>query len=250
MRNKVSVAMITYNSIKYIKEQIDTILINLKDGDELIISDDGSKDGTIDFISSYIEKDKRIKLLNNVNHGINNNYINAIKECTGDIIFLSDDDNVWMENKIDTVLKVFSDGKKCLMVQHDCKIVDQDLNLIEESFFDYYHSKPGLFRNWIKSSYGGSLIAFRKELLKYIIPLPKHMPTYYDDWFGLMAAKHGKVIFINDKLSLWRRHSGSNSTGFVSNNSVKKQNKLVVFFKKLYERIKVRIIKLGWILFK
>lgn len=249
MRNKVSVAMITYNSIKYIKEQIDTILVNLNKDDELVISDDGSIDGTIDFINSYIKRDNRIRLLHNVNHGINNNYINAIKSCNGDIIFLSDDDNVWMDSKVDIVLEAFNKNKKCLMVQHDCKIVDQDLNLIEESFFNYYHSKPGLIKNWIKSSYGGSLIAFRKELLKYIIPLPKHMPTYYDDWFGLMAAKHGKVIFINDKLSLWRRHSGSSSTGFISNSS-KKQNRFISFFRKLRERIKVRFIKLGWILFR
>ena len=243
MENKVSVAMITYNSAKYIREQIDTILINLTESDELVISDDGSTDDTIEIINEYIKKDTRLKLVFNAEHGINNNCVNSIKNCTGDIIFLSDDDNVWLENKIKTVLAVF-EKEKCILIQHDCKIVDSELNVLNESYFSYYRAKKGIIRNIVRSTYGGSLIAFKKELLRYIVPLPKKIPTYYDDWFGIMAEKHGKVVFLNKVLSLWRRHSGSHSTGF----SNKKQK--VGFLKKFFERIYVRINKLLWVVFK
>ena len=87
-KEKVSVAMATYNGEKYIKEQIETILNNLDDKDELVISDDGSSDMTIEIINKI--NDKRIKLLEGPRKGLKKNFENAIKNTTGDVIFLSE----------------------------------------------------------------------------------------------------------------------------------------------------------------
>ena len=90
---KISVAMATYNGEKYIKKQIESILINLNKDDELIISDDGSKDKTLDIIKSI--KDKRIKIISGPKQGVIKNFENALNNCTGEYIFLSDQDDIW-----------------------------------------------------------------------------------------------------------------------------------------------------------
>ena len=131
-KEKISVAMATFNGEKYIKEQIETILENLSDNDELVISDDGSTDNTLDIISDY--NDSRIKLISGPKKGIKKNFENAINNCEGDYIFLSDQDDIWNSNKIEEVMKVFHE-KNVMLVIHDAKIVDSDNNLLEKSFF-------------------------------------------------------------------------------------------------------------------
>lgn len=102
----VSVCMATFNGEKFIKEQIDSILCQLSDYDELIVSDDGSTDKTVDIIKSY--NDRRISIFNHVRNFetnsltsiVSSNFENAIKHAKGDYIFLSDQDDVWLPNKI------------------------------------------------------------------------------------------------------------------------------------------------------
>ena len=96
----VSVCMATYNGGKYIKEQIDSILGQLSNNDELIISDDNSTDDTVDIINRI--SDSRVRLFFNKQKGYTNNFENALKQVRGDIIFLSDQDDIWMDNKVNT----------------------------------------------------------------------------------------------------------------------------------------------------
>ena len=102
----ISVCMASYNGEKYIKEQIDSILKQLSDEDELVISDDGSTDNTLSVIQSI--HDKRIKLIHNQGeHGYSRNFENALKNSKGDYIFLSDQDDVWKDNKVETILPLY-----------------------------------------------------------------------------------------------------------------------------------------------
>ena len=117
---KVSVAMATYNGEKYIQEQIDSILKNLEKKDELIISDDGSNDGTIEIIKKNIKKDNRIKLINGPKRGVIKNFENALLNCNGDYIFLSDQDDIWLPNKVKTVMSYFEQDDKLIAIVHDC----------------------------------------------------------------------------------------------------------------------------------
>jgi glycosyltransferase involved in cell wall biosynthesis len=250
---KISVALITYNSEQFLRPQIDTILENLGPEDEIVVSDDGSTDSTKDILASYASKDPRFHLFSIVHSGCNANYENAISHCTGDLIFLSDDDNVWLPNKVSAVKEVFQKNPGVWFVMHDCQICDQDLNEIRPSFFKDRNAKPGLFRNIMKCSYGGSLIAFRKELTARILPFPKKMPVFYDEWVGLEASKHGKVYFLPQILSKWRRHGGSASTGFISSNGQVVSKKKAQFkgsFKRFHQRIHTRVVKLWWALVK
>ncbi|MCD8291094.1 MAG: glycosyltransferase, partial [Prevotella sp.] len=96
---KVSVCIATYNGEKYIEEQIRSILSQLSDNDEVIISDDGSHDQTLSLIQSI--GDKRIKIFQNEGrHGFKYNFENTLKKVQGDYIFLCDQDDVWLPNKV------------------------------------------------------------------------------------------------------------------------------------------------------
>ena len=248
---KISIALVSYNAQKFIREQIDSILINMSENDELIISDDGSSDDTLKIVNEYVRDDTRIKLYEISHSGCNANYENAISHCSGDIIVLSDDDNVWMPNKLEAIKKIFNTNSRVSFVMHDCRIVNENLELIEESFLKYNKAKPGLLRNFIKSRYGGSLISFRKELLKYILPFPKNMGFFYDDWIGMMAEKHGKVIFIPEKLSLWRRYSGASSTQFIETDGQvvrKKKKHIKGLLKRIRQRFSIRFKKLIYLI--
>lgn len=205
----ISVAMTTYNGEKYIKEQVESVLKNLKKQDEIIISDDGSTDNTIEIIENF--NDSRIKIYKNNHLGFKKNYEFCISKCTGKYIFLCDQDDIWMENKVDTILKYF-EKQKCDCITHDAYVVEEDGNtILEESFLaTKFFPKPGIISNIVQSKYYGCLMAFNRELLKYVLPIPESIVSH-DYWIGIMADKHGKSILVKDKLIKYRRHSGNTS---------------------------------------
>ncbi len=225
--NKIrcSVAMLTHNSERFIVEQIDTILMNMGPDDELVISDDYSSDSTHSIVEGYCQKDHRIRFIKSDRPlGVNANFVRAYQHCRGSIIFHSDDDNVWLPDKINTVLPHFDDPK-IYLVMHDAKIVDERLQELHPSFYAWRNSKPGVIHNLIKLSYGGSMIAFRKELLDKALKGPKDLPMFFDAWLGFMADKHYRSLFIPDTLSFWRRHEGTSSGDSFLQEGVKKKKK-------------------------
>ena len=205
---KISIAMATYNGEKFIKEQVDSILPQLSKDDELVVSDDGSSDKTIEILANY--KDKRIKIFEGPDKGIKQNFGNAISKCNGEIIFLSDQDDVWMKNKVSEVLKTFEE-KKCDCVVHDAIVFNSDDgSVIHPSFFKWRGSRAGKWKNIWKNSYIGCCMAFKAEMKKYILPIPNNIEMH-DQWIGILCEKHGESCFLDKKLVKYRRHSG-NST--------------------------------------
>lgn len=205
---RVSVAMTTYNGEKYVKEQIDSILINLTEKDELVISDDGSTDKTIEIIKSY--NDPRIKLIEGLKKGVKKNFENAIAHTTGEYVFLADQDDIWSEDKVEKVLKELYNNVG--LVIHDAIVFDSDYNqIIYDSFFKYRNSGKGIIKNIYKNTYIGCCMAFKKDLKEYIIPIPNDIEMH-DQWIGLIAEKYGNVLFLKEKLIKYRRHSGNVSS--------------------------------------
>ena len=200
---KITVCLASYNGEKFIKEQIESILIQLHPNDELIISDDGSVDNTIAIISSII--DSRIKLLpNNSFKDPIKNFQNCLQYASGDFVFLSDQDDIWIEKKCDKMVALL---EKYDLVVSDSVIVDEDLNMLEASFFKFFGSGKGILKNVMKSSYYGSCMAFRKSLLEKSLPFPNTKEIGHDLWIGLVGEITGKVLFYNEPLILYRRHT-------------------------------------------
>ena len=147
MKNKVSVAMATYNGEKYIEEQIKSILSNLSSNDEVIISDDGSTDKTMEIINSF--HDERIRVIDGPKKGVIKNFENAIKNCNGDYIFLSDQDDIWCSKKVTTILNIFKNDSSTVLIVHDNKMIDAKLNTICDSFFRFRNRLPKMIMNRI-----------------------------------------------------------------------------------------------------
>lgn len=204
----VSVAMAVYNGRKYVKQQLESILIQLDQEDEICISVDPSDDGSGELLNQLAKTEKRIRLSEGSGSGVIANFENAISMCRGDVIFLSDQDDVWEADKVSFVKKCF-DKTGAILVMHDVRIMDEQLEtVIHESFYRLKNSRKGLIKNIIRNSYMGSAMAFKKELVQFILPMPKNIPMH-DQWIGLVAEKKGTVIFTSRKLMQYRRHGAN-----------------------------------------
>lgn len=203
---KISVCIATYNGEKYIQEQISSILSQLSKDDEIIISDDGSKDNTINILHSF--NDNRIKIFFNASpHGVVPNFENAIKHAMGNIIFLSDQDDIWMPYKVKTVLSSFQNYD---FVVHNAEIVNGQKKQLGIDFFSFRHTKYGYWQNLWKMRYLGCTMAFRKEVLKDILPFPKKI-LWHDMWIAAILHLKYKGLLINEPLIYYRRH-GDNAS--------------------------------------
>lgn len=204
---RVSVAMATYNGEKYINAQINSIINNLGKNDELVISDDGSIDKTRSIIKDFQKKDNRIKFYDGPKLGVKQNFANAIEKCNGKYIFLSDQDDVWMKNKIERVLKFF-EKEECLVVVHNSVIVDSNLKATGQTFFQFRNSGVGIIKNIWKNTYIGCCMAFKSSLKEKILPIPNNIDMH-DQWIGVLGEKYGKNIFIDECLIKYRRHDSN-----------------------------------------
>lgn len=205
----ISVAMATFNGEKYIKEQLSSILIQLNDIDEVVISDDGSTDNTLKIIREF--NDKRINLISGPKKGVKKNFENAINNCKGRYIFLSDQDDIWSPIKINVVLNIFN-NKSIILVVHDAQVFDSKTNnIIINSFFEFRNSGNGILKNILKNSYIGCCMAFDSDLKDFILPIPDNIEMH-DQWIGIIGEMKGKVSFINNQLISYRRHSNNVSS--------------------------------------
>ncbi len=197
----VSVCMATYNGEKFLREQLDSILVQLAPEDEIIISDDNSSDNTCSIIETY--NDKRIRLLHNDMHSCKWNFAYALQHAHGDYIFFADQDDVWLAGKYDACLRELQQYD---LVVTDSIVTDEHLIPLQASFFQYHHSRKGLLRNILKSCYYGSCMAFRRSVLDAALPFPQTKEIGHDIWIGLVAEMIGKVKFLPTPYIYYRRH--------------------------------------------
>jgi glycosyltransferase involved in cell wall biosynthesis len=206
----ISVAMATYNGEKFIHRQLLSVLYNLGEEDEVVISDDGSTDKTLDVIASF--HDKRIRIINGLHNGIGRNFENAIRNCRGDYIFLCDQDDVWRKDKVSKVMEVL-EGKKLCLVEHDAYVVDEDNNVLYPSFFKMRDVRRGVIKNIVRNTYHGCLIAFTADLLPFMWGFPKDKVCFHDQWIGVIADSKGEIVFLKERLCKYYRR-GENSSSF------------------------------------
>ena len=198
-----SVCMATFNGGRYLREQLDSILKQLSSDDELIISDDGSSDMTCKIIKEYVKKDHRIKFIEGPRRGLIANFSHAIQQSRGEIIFLADQDDIWLPDKVAKITNYFSEHPDQLVVVSDLVIVDSQLKEIHPSYFEYRHSQEGWLNNLIRSHYIGAGMAFRSSLKEKILPIPAKVPMH-DMWIGMLGGRY--VSFLREPLTLYRRH--------------------------------------------
>jgi glycosyltransferase involved in cell wall biosynthesis len=211
----ISIALATYNGEKFLRKQLDSIFSQTYKNIEVIVCDDCSSDSTVSILEEYRSKFGLEYCINEKNLGFVKNFEKAISLCTGEYIALSDQDDVWMENKIEELLNYIGDND---LVFADAEIIDSTGKIIFNSFKDYIsvkHPKKNqlarlLYGNYI---YGASMF-FKASLKKKILPFPEDLP-YHDIWIAIAAAENNSIKFDNRVLNQYRLH-GNNNTG-VSN---------------------------------
>lgn len=201
----ISVCIATYNGERYIRQQIESIVCQLNVDDEIIVSDDGSTDGTLDIVKGI--GDKRIKIIEGP--GRKSPILNfecALKASKGDFIFLSDQDDVWKPDKVEICMKWL---KTYHCVVSDAEVTDNRLKPLYPSLYDIMQVRQGRIYNTIwKNGYTGCCMAFRRNVLEASLPFPKDIPMH-DIWIGNVAAYKYNVIFIPDRLIHFRRHENT-----------------------------------------
>ena len=206
MGKKISVCIPSFNGEFFIREQLSSILCQLDGNAEVVISDDHSTDGTLEIIHSF--NDNRIKVFSNPRPaGPVHNLENALENAQGDIIFLADQDDIWMPDKVSVMLPLLT---RFDLVISDATVIDKSGNLIYPSFYTRNHSGSGLIRNWVNNSFLGCCMAFNRNLLEYVLPFPDGI-AMHDIWIGMNAAFVARYHFFPQKLIQYRRHGGNAS---------------------------------------
>lgn len=210
---RLSVCIAACNGEKFISEQISSILEQLSEDDEIIISDDGSTDNTVEIVEKY--HDDRIIILkdNNFKSPVRN-FEKALKQAKGEFVFLADQDDIWEKDKLNIIMGYLAGYD---VVVSDCRVIDEKDNVIYDSFFHIRNSGKGIFKNLVRNSYIGCCMAFNRKILEISLPFPKNIPMH-DLWIGIIGELFGKCYFCDEKLVRYRRHKNNiTNTGGKSN---------------------------------
>jgi glycosyltransferase involved in cell wall biosynthesis len=201
----ISVCIATYNGAPYIERQLRSILCQLAQADEVILVDDYSSDATLDVVEKI--GDKRIKIYRNeFNQGVLRTFERAIRLASGNIIFLSDQDDIWYPEKIEKFIKVFDEHQNVTLVLSDAKIINEVDEVVAESFLESRGGfSSGFWHNIIQNKYLGCTMAFRRSMAEKFLPFPMDVPGH-DVWIGCINSIYGKSFFLNMPLMAYRRH--------------------------------------------
>ncbi|WP_051287222.1 glycosyltransferase family 2 protein [Algoriphagus mannitolivorans] len=205
---RISVAMTTYNGEVYLRKQLDSILNQTKQVDEIWVGDDGSTDGTLSILEEYSQKTNLQFFTNSKNLGFVKNFEKTLLKCTGDLIFLSDQDDVWFPKKVETMVGMMGDN---LLIHSDCRLIDEEGHVLKELFKGeirtHNQAEDFLFANVVT----GCTALIDRKLLQIALPFPKGV-LYHDWYLALIASYQGKLAYIPQPLVDYRQHS-SQDTG-------------------------------------
>lgn len=214
---KISIAMATYNGRRYLREQLDSFLVQTRLPDQLVITDDCSTDGTLEIVERYarsapfeVRWERNEKKL-----GYTGNFNKALMKTTGDLVFLSDQDDVWFPEKLERMTQYALQVPNALVVMNDAALTDAVLN-------DTGLTKLGQIDSagMTESSFVmGCCAAVRRELLDLCLPIPAGYKGH-DNWIVMMAEGLGRKHVVRDVMQWYRRHE-ENESQYIVNRTTK-----------------------------
>lgn len=222
----ISVAMCTYNGARFLLEQLESISRQTLQVDELVVCDDRSKDTSVAIIQEFAKKVSfpvRIHI-NDVNLGSTLNFQKCLTLCSGDFIFLCDQDDLWREDKVERQMKFFADHPGKMAVFSNASIIDDDSEPTGVSIWEQVEFTPSKRRRWrnghayeiLYSNFvvTGATLALRKECLAPLLPFPQDIPELiHDGWIAMVLSLHEQIDFISERLISYRVHI-SQQVGF------------------------------------
>lgn len=217
----ISVIMATFNGEQYIKAQLESILQQSKKVNEIIICDDRSSDNTHDIIENYLkEKDCDFSIIkHNTNTGVLSSFKDALHGAHGDYIFLCDQDDVWLKNKVETMLAALN-ATNADMAFSNALLVDENLVSKKNDLWNvvsFYPVADGGYRIYEKKELfpellkhrivTGMTVAAKREFLQECLPFPEGV--WHDEWISLKASVTARIVAVNEVLVLYRQHSSN-----------------------------------------
>lgn len=204
----VSVVMATYNGKQYLAQQLRSVLAELTPDDEVIIVDDDSQDETLELLDLFESPIVRI-VRNPNNAGVLATFECGLLLSSRDIVFLCDQDDIWLPGKRAAFVAAFERDPRTLVVVSDAQLIDASSIVTAPSFM----ATRGGFRGSIGSTlvrnrYLGCAMALRRELLLAALPIPRWVPMH-DMWLGALGSILGRVHYISIPLMQYRRHGGN-----------------------------------------
>lgn len=209
-KKRVTAIMTCYNGERFVAEQVNSILNALGPNDELLVSDDGSKDSSKEILEGIQKKDSRLVILDGPHKGLNQNINFLLSKAQGEYIFISDQDDVWHKDKVDVVLKYFDENPKYDVIHHDSRLIDgEGKPLGDKTVYEIMRFTLKIRKFFVKSHIFGSMMAIRHDFLKYDF-VPKK--TCYDGGLALYAMRTKSLLYVPDVLMDYRRHENNAST--------------------------------------
>lgn len=212
--NMISVCIATYNGAKYIVEQLDSIVSQIGAADEIVICDDQSSDETLAIVAAY--NDPRIRACRNeARLGHVRNFEKAMSLSRGDYIFLSDQDDIWMPGRVQTMMSGLNENPSIDLVASNFDFIDAQGQAIGE-FRQLGVAKKARLAQICsiflgRAPYFGCTFLMRRALLQSCLPIPKGIESH-DIWFALVASSVGSVLNLQEPTLLHRMHGGNVST--------------------------------------
>lgn len=201
--------MATYNGAKYLQAQLDSILCQTQQPDELVVCDDGSTDATLELLEAFRHQAPFAVHIyrNEANLGYIKNFERALSLCTGDIIFLSDQDDVWLNSKIETISREFASDSESWVLVNDAELVHEDLSTTGLTVAGQFISAGVGVEHLLL----GCCIAFKSELKPLLFPIPSHIHGH-DGWINTLGNTLQCRRFVPAVLQSYRRHDANTSS--------------------------------------
>lgn len=217
----ISVALCTYNGEKFLEKQLDSILNQTIKVDEIVICDDISSDNTLTILNAYNEKYPNLFSIhiNSQNLKSNKNFEKAIQLCSGDYIFLSDQDDLWRNDKVEKTLEIFKNNPSAEGVFSNATLIDDNDKILFENislwdsvyFFENKIIKPiDLHRLLLlKGNYlTGATLCIKKEVKEFCFPFQTLEKTFlHDEWFAYILSERKTLFYSTENLISYRIHS-------------------------------------------
>lgn len=204
----IGVAMCTYNGAQFLRTQLDSILSQKLSPVEIIIVDDGSTDDTKKILVDYAQRYSQIQLyFNSQRLGVMKSFEKALTLCSCELIAISDQDDVWLPNKLEVLNSNINDA---LLIHSDAKLVDKDLNVISDTYnkvfksYKFDRSLDYLMHNNVT----GCTTMISRRLLEYALPFPESV-VMYDNYLAFLAFHYGRIVYISQPLILYRQHNSN-----------------------------------------
>lgn len=251
----VSVALCTHNGAQFIGEQLASIFAQTHPADEVVVSDDASRDATVELVRAAFAahpNPPRLTLIENpVALGVTRNFQQAIEACSNEIVVLSDQDDVWSPTRIERTLAAFDDPD-VVLVHSDARLIDGGGAVLGSSLFDAYRVDPTVraeiaggraFDQFLRRNLvTGATAAIRRRLAEAAAPFPAEW--VHDEWLAVVASSIGRIVPLDDRLIDYRQHGG-NEIGAVELTLRGKLGRLVAPGRQRNERLLARAIVLA-----